>query len=140
MTPTPEDNGTSTVPEQQDALVTKLRQMPPEALPDLEAFLDFLLMRAANPGEPDAAVACARDVLGRERFVQILRELPPPALQLAVEYCLFLAGRSLQWSYDDPASLEKATEIMALDPFMRREMEAVNRDFAALEAGGLENR
>jgi hypothetical protein len=50
-----------------------------------------------------------------------------------------LAEKHLKWSFDDPASLERAAYFMAHDPFMIREVRAINEEFACTEGDGLED-
>jgi hypothetical protein len=50
-----------------------------------------------------------------------------------------LAKKVLHWSWDDPASVERAAYFMAHDPFIRREVEAINREFACADSDGLES-
>ena len=50
----------------------------------------------------------------------------------------FLAARNLSWSYTDNESLLHVAELMARDPFVQREIEAINTEFQGAEADGLE--
>ena len=54
------------------------------------------------------------------------------------EFVWTLVGKHLQWSYADTVSIERAVAFMALDPFLRREVEAINADFADTLMDGLE--
>ncbi len=68
----------------------------------------------------------------------MLRRLPPPAIKEAEDFITFLAARSLAWDYADPSSVKAATDLMATDPFLRRESEAINKEFAITQSDGLE--
>jgi hypothetical protein len=75
------------------------------------------------------------------RLIQTLRLLQQadPVARLQVEEFIWsLVGRQLHWSFDDPASLDRAAAFAALDPTQRREMDAIEADFAAAESDGLE--
>jgi hypothetical protein len=75
------------------------------------------------------------------RLIQTLRLLyrvsPDARLQIE-QYVWSLVGQQLRWSFDDPGSLERAAEFSALDPTLRREMEAIEADFALAQNDGLE--
>jgi hypothetical protein len=47
-------------------------------------------------------------------------------------------GQHLKFSYNDPASTDLAMRFAAIDPFLRRESEAISADFARMEAASLE--
>ena len=75
------------------------------------------------------------------RLVQTLRLLHqtnPDARRQVEEFIWSLVGRQLHWSFDDPASLDRAAAFAALDPALRREMATVEADFATAESDGLE--
>ncbi len=121
-------------------LLDQVRALSPTAVQHLEQYLSFLECRDANETEGDAEDrARAQRLLTNPAFLATLQRLPPALGQLVVEYAMFVAGTALQWSYGDPASLDRATEFMALDPFFQKEMEAINRDFAPAEGDGLED-
>ncbi len=46
--------------------------------------------------------------------------------------------RTLIWSWDDPASIERSLYFMAHDPYYRRESRAIEEDFARLTLRSLE--
>lgn len=73
-----------------------------------------------------------------EKVVDLMRQLPPLVVQEVHDYVTFLAARHCGWSYGDGPSLEQAAERMASDPFLRREIDAVNEEFACAESDGLE--
>jgi hypothetical protein len=73
-----------------------------------------------------------------EKVVSLMRQLPPAAAQELHDFALFLAARHCGWSYGDQASIERAVDLMAADPFALREIRAVNEDFACAEGDGLE--
>ena len=87
------------------------------------------------------ASVCA-DLTDREnrliKTVRLLEQLEPSLPGQVEEFVWSLVARHLKWSYSDPASLDRAMEFAALDPFLRREIEAINADFAAGESDGLE--
>ena len=74
-----------------------------------------------------------------EKLVGLMRQLPPTAVQEVNDFVTFLAARHCGWSYGDSASLERAAELMASDPFLRREIDAVNKEFTCAESDGLED-
>lgn len=80
-----------------------------------------------------AITASEKKVLG------LMRQLPPGAVQQVQDFVVFLAARHCDWSYGDAASLDSAVELMASDPFLAREIRAVNEDFAVAEVDGLES-
>jgi hypothetical protein len=74
-----------------------------------------------------------------QRVLALLRQLPPTAVNEVEDFVVFLAARSATWSYSDPSSIEHAARLMASDPFLRREVEAINADSSAAESDGLED-
>ncbi len=68
-----------------------------------------------------------------------LQELAKDCKQEVDPEVISLANQFLKWSYDDPASLARAVYFMAHDPFLRREVEAIKAEFAAVEFDGLED-
>jgi hypothetical protein len=72
-------------------------------------------------------------------LLQRLQKLASEGCEEIDEETTAMAKRLLKWSWDDPASLERAAYFMAFDPFMRREIEAINREFAPAENDGLED-
>ena len=120
-------------------VIEKLGTLPTEALNELDDFVSFLTARAqggfyANSEQP---VAC-NQLSTNEAFLKTLALLSPKDAQLVDQFILFRAGRSLKWSYDDPHSLSQAMDLMARDPFLRKEMEAINREFMCAEGDGLD--
>lgn len=76
-----------------------------------------------------------------QRLIQTLRLLQqanPEAVQQVEEFLWSLVGRELHWSYDDPASLDRAAAFAALDPALCREIAAIEADFTSAEEDGLE--
>ena len=73
-----------------------------------------------------------------EKVVDLMRQLPPVALQEVHDFVVFLAARHCGWRYDDPASIERAVDLMASDPCVLREIRAVNDEFACADSDGLE--
>jgi hypothetical protein len=74
-----------------------------------------------------------------EKVAGLLRQLPPGAVQQVQDFVVFLAARHCDWDYGDAGSLARAVNLMASDPFLAREICAVNEDFADAEADGLES-
>jgi hypothetical protein len=133
-------NGSVLATPAEQRVLEKLRQLPPEAVQQAEDFLDFLLTRRESKTDTDpTATSYALELLNQELFLRVMRQMPPQVAQLAVEYVMTLAGLSMKWSYDDPVSLARAAELMAYDPFMRREIDAINREFSVCDADGLED-
>ena len=73
-----------------------------------------------------------------QKVVVLMRQLPATAVQEVQDFVTFLAARHCGWIYGDSASLERAVELMASDPFLGREIDAVNEEFACAESDGLE--
>jgi hypothetical protein len=73
-----------------------------------------------------------------QQLLQLIRKLPPAAVEEVRDFTLFLAARHCSWDYSDAASVAEATDLMAADPFMRRELEAMNAEFLVVESDGLE--
>jgi len=73
-----------------------------------------------------------------KKVVGLMRQLPPAAVQEVHDFAVFLAARHYVWSYGDNDSIEGAVDLMASDPFVLREIRAVNKDFACAESDGLE--
>jgi hypothetical protein len=77
-----------------------------------------------------------------ERLVQVLRllrQLAPRSQEEVEQFVWSLVGRYLKWSYDDPESMARAAQFMALDPYLRRESAAIGADFAPAMLDGLED-
>ena len=70
--------------------------------------------------------------------LRLLRQIAPDAPEEIEQFVWTVVGRHLKWDYDDPASLELATKFMALDPFLRRESEAISAEFECALMDGLE--
>jgi hypothetical protein len=73
-----------------------------------------------------------------EKVVGLMRQLPPMAVQEMQDFAVFLAARHCGWSYADGASIERAVDLMASDPFVLREIHAINEEFTCAETDGLE--
>ena len=73
------------------------------------------------------------------KLIELIRCLPSEAAREIEDFVSFKAARTTTWSYDDPASIAHAMERMANDPQVRREVEAIERDFAPALSDGLEN-
>ncbi len=73
-----------------------------------------------------------------KRVVGLMRQLPPTAVQEMQDFAVFLVARHCGWSYADVASVERAVALMASDPFVLREIHAINDEFACAETDGLE--
>ncbi|HKI38135.1 MAG TPA: hypothetical protein VKA46_40150 [Gemmataceae bacterium] len=133
-------NGTGTSTAVEQRLLDKVRSLPPAALEELEVFVDLLISRSETgfyaEGEPPPPKV---DLSADQGFLKLLRLLPPGEAQLLDQYALILAGRALKWSYDDAESLKVAAELMGRDPFLRREVEAINKEFACTDMDGLKD-
>lgn len=123
----------------QQRIHEKLKELPAEALAHLDDFAHFLAARAESGfyGEPEH-VAPGNELSSNEGFLKALQLLSPGDAQLIDQYVLFRAACSLKWRYDDPQSLSLAMDLMARDPFLQKEMEAINREFKCAESDGLE--
>ncbi len=73
-----------------------------------------------------------------ERVVGLMRQLPPTAVQEMQDFAVFLVARHCGWSYADDALIERAVALMASDPFVLREVHAINDEFTCAETDGLE--
>lgn len=73
------------------------------------------------------------------KALRLLQQLEATTPEQVERFVWSLAARYLTWSYSDPASLTRAMAFAALDPFLRREVEAINVEFACTEADGLED-
>jgi hypothetical protein len=76
--------------------------------------------------------------VAEQQIVGLMRELPPAALQEVHDFVAFLVARHCGWTYGDRPSVERAVDSMACDPFLQREIHAINDDFACAESDGLE--
>src|SRR5262249_14714080 len=105
-------------------ILEKIRTLPAEALNELDDLIRFLIARAEGGfyAKPEQACGC-NQLSTNEAFLKTLALLSPRDAQLIDQLVLFRAGRSLKWSYDDPRSLSQAMDLMARDPFLRKEME-----------------
>ena len=72
------------------------------------------------------------------KALRLLQQLESTCTDQVEEYLWTLVGKHLKWSYDDPPSIERSMEFMALDPFLRREIEEINAEFACTLKDGLE--
>jgi hypothetical protein len=72
------------------------------------------------------------------KTLRLLQTLEPKCVDQTEEFVWTLVGKHLKWSYSDSASIERAVAFMALDPFLRREVEAISADFACTLMDGLE--
>jgi len=72
------------------------------------------------------------------KTLRLLKKLESTCTDQVEEFVWSLVGKHLKWSFEDPASIERAGEFMALDPFLRRESEAISADFACTLMDGLE--
>jgi hypothetical protein len=92
--------------------------------------------RDADPAAEGGEALTAREA-NLIKALRLLQHLDATALDRAEEFVWSLVGRTLKWSYADPESLALAGAFAALDPFLRRESEAVDADFAGTEGDGL---
>ncbi len=73
-----------------------------------------------------------------KRILGAIRELPPESIRQVEDFVVFVAARSSAWSYSDSSSLARAGDLMARDPNLRRESQAIDAEFAETESDGLE--
>ena len=71
--------------------------------------------------------------------LRLLVRIAPSAWDEIERFLWTLVERDHKWSYDDPASMQLALEFMALDPFLKRESDAITKDFASTLGDGLEH-
>ncbi len=70
-------------------------------------------------------------------LLEELQQLAAEGKQEVDREMVALASRSLQWHFADAASLARAANFMAQDPFMRREVEAINQEFDCFQGDPL---
>ncbi len=133
------NNARTEVGPAKQRILEKLPELPSEALDQLNDFASLLVARAqggfyADNGVPGADIELSTD----EAFLKALRLVSSKDAQLIHQYVLMRASSSLKWSYEDPKSLSIAMELMASDPFLRKEMKTINREFSCAESDGLE--
>jgi hypothetical protein len=76
-----------------------------------------------------------------QRLIKALRLLTAilPDAADQVEYHLWgLVGQHMNWSYDDPESIRRTLPFAALDPYLKRESDAITAEFGCTEGDGLE--
>jgi hypothetical protein len=139
MTQTSLTNGAVVLTAEEQRLVDQLRQLPSEAFKEVEHFLRLLVAHFANPGCPDtSSPAHTAKALASEPFQRLVQHMPPAEAEFLEELAMYMVGRSLRWSYDDPASLGLSTDLAGLDPFLRRENAKITEEFDVALADGLE--
>ena len=90
-------------------------------------------MPAADDSQPNPLTVEEQGILEElQRLAAAGCEEVPPELLDRIE-------QTVKWSYDDPASLERAAFFMAHDPFLRREAQAINEEFSVADGDGLED-
>jgi hypothetical protein len=67
-----------------------------------------------------------------------LRELAAAGKEEVDAETLVLIDQHIHWSLDDPESLKRSAYFMTQDPFLKREIDQINREFAQTEGDGLE--
>jgi hypothetical protein len=79
---------------------------------------------------------------GREhnliKTLRLLQPLEASAFEQTEEFVWGLVGKHLKWSWDDPASVEKAAQFIGLDPFLKKESDAITAEFECTLMDGLE--
>jgi hypothetical protein len=139
MTPTAATNGNVVLKPEEQRILEQIQQLPPASLSLLEEYLKLLAVRAVNPGSPDTSTpAHVAEELASDACGRIVRGLPPEVAELILEFLAHVAGPHVQWSYEDPASLDRAADLMSLDPFLRRVSDEITREFEVALADGLE--
>lgn len=132
-------NGNQVLLPAEQQLLAELRELPPEATKELSEYVRFLIAHYTNPGNPDSSSPTkTADMLAGEKFQSLARQMAPTDAVLLEELAVYLVGRSLRWSYDDPASLDRSADLMGLDPFLRRESDAITKEFEVALNDGLE--
>jgi hypothetical protein len=71
--------------------------------------------------------------------LRLLQEIEPHCLEKTEQFVWSLVAESLKWNYGDPDTLARAMKFAALDPFLRKEVERVESEFANAESDGLED-
>jgi hypothetical protein len=74
-----------------------------------------------------------------QKIIEGLRQLPPSGIKEVEDFVVFLAARNISWNYSDSESTSRALDLMARDPFIQREMKAINEEFRIAESDGLED-
>src|SRR5260370_10628992 len=122
----------------QQRIHEKLKELPADALAQLDDFAHFLVARAESGfySAPEH-VAPGNELSSNEGFFKALQLLSPGDAQIIDQYVLFRAACLLKSRYADHQSLSLAMDLMARDPFLRKEMEAINREFKCAESDGL---
>jgi hypothetical protein len=72
-------------------------------------------------------------------LLQRLQKLAAEGCEEIDEETTAMAKRVLKWSWDDPASIERAAYFSGFDPFLRRESDAISKEFAVADNDGLED-
>jgi hypothetical protein len=72
------------------------------------------------------------------RLIELVRKLPESVVREVADFAAFKAARTGAWSYDDPASCAAAWDRATCDPTFVAEVNAIQREFAATEADGLD--
>jgi hypothetical protein len=68
-----------------------------------------------------------------------LQALAAAGVEAIDEALLARIKSTIHWSFDDPESMKRAVVFAAHDPFLRREVEAINREFAVADRDGLKD-
>lgn len=72
------------------------------------------------------------------KLIELLRAMPEGARGEVVDFAAYKASRTAAWSYDDPASCAAAWDRAVADPVFVNEVQAIQAEFAATEADGLD--
>jgi len=119
-------------------ILEKLASLPAEALNELDDFVTFLVARADSGFYGNREQVASSQLPTNKGFLRTLALLSPHDAPLVEQSVLFRAGRSLKWTFADRETLCQAMDLMARDPFLRKEMEAINREFICAEGDGLD--
>src|SRR5262245_48691069 len=112
-------NGSRALTPVEGRFLDRLRKLSSEAVQRVEDYLSLLEAHSADSGKAGSHPSInPAEELSSEAFGRVVRELPPAAALSILEFATFLAGRHLRWSYDDPSSLDRAPDLMGLDPFV----------------------
>ena len=72
------------------------------------------------------------------KTLRLLQPLEAATFEKVEEFVWELVRKHLKWSWDDPASVEKAAQFIGFDPFLKRESDAISAEFECTLMDGLE--
>ena len=71
------------------------------------------------------------------RVLNRLRELAAAGKEEVDEATIALIDQHIHWEADDPEAMKRAAYFMTQDPFLKREIEQINREFSHADSDGL---